>query len=85
MSNLQEIRTVIFDKNLNRVIQSDPIYEALFENIYTFCYDLYDQLTGLMTEKNILSLTKHEIKCATRDKKTLYEYYPRHQSPQKSQ
>ncbi len=35
MSKLQEVKTVIFDKNLNRIIQSDPIYEALFKNIYT--------------------------------------------------
>lgn len=128
MSKLQEIRTIVFDKNLNRIIKSDPIYEALFENVYTLtalnaflaqnamldegflhklsmsgkeyhlcyqtkdldetfefqffllanswfvvnptgCYDLYDQLTGLMTEKNILSLTQHEIKRAMRDKK----------------
>ena len=128
MSKSQEVKTVIFDKNLNRILQSDPLFEALFENIYsltalnsflaqnsmldekflhklrmsgkeyhlcyqtkdleetfefqfflltdawfvvnpTGCYDLYDQLTGLMTEKNILSLVKHEIKRATRDKK----------------
>jgi len=127
LSKLQEVKTVIFDKNLNRIIQSDPIFEALFENIYTLtalngflaqnsmldekflhklsmggkehhlcyqiadkdetfefqffllsdtwfvvnptgCYDLYDQLTGLMTEKNILSLLKHEIKRTQRDK-----------------
>lgn len=127
LSKLQEVKTVIFDKNLNRIIQSDPIFEALFENIYTLtalngflaqnsmldekflhklsmggkeyhlcyqikdkdetfefqffllsdswfvvnptgCYDLYDQLTGLMTEKNVLSLLKHEIKRTARDK-----------------
>jgi diguanylate cyclase (GGDEF)-like protein len=127
LSTLQDIKTVVFDKNLNRVIQSDPMYEALFQNIYTLtalnaflaqngmldedflhklsmggkeyhlcykmhdkeetfefqffllsdswfvvnptgCYDLYDQLTGLMTEKNILSLLKHEIKRTARDK-----------------
>lgn len=127
LSKLQEVKTVIFDKNLNRLIQSDPIFEALFENIYsltslnaflaqnamldenflhklsmggkehhlcymthdkdetfefqffllsdawfvvnpTGCYDLYDQLTGLMTEKNILSLLRHEIKRTARDK-----------------
>ena len=34
----------------------------------TGCYDLYDQLTGLMTEKNILSLLKHDIKRTMRDK-----------------
>lgn len=127
MSKLQEVRTVIFDKNLNRVIQSDSIFEALFENIYTLtglnaflaqngmldegfikklsmggkeyhlcyksidledtyefsffllsdawfvvnptgCYDIYDQLTGLMTERNVLSLLKHDIKRTTRDK-----------------
>jgi len=128
VSKLQEVKTVVFDKNLNRVIKSDPIFEALFENIYslttlnaflaqnamldenflhklnmsgkeyhlcyrtkdlddtfefqffllsdswfvvnpTGCYDLYDQLTGLMTEKNILSLVKHEIKRGIRNKK----------------
>jgi len=127
LSKLQEVTTVIFDKNLNRIVQSDPLFEALFENIYTLtalnvflaqnsmldenflhklsmggkehhlcyktedknntfefkffllsdswfvvnptgCYDLYDQLTGLMTEKNIMSLLKHEIKRAQRDK-----------------
>ena len=127
MSKLQEVKTVIFDKNLNRITQSDPVFEALFENIYslttlnaflaqnsmldekflhklsmsgkeyhlcyrtkdldetfefqffllsdswfvvnpTGCYDLYDQLTGMMTEKNILSLLKHEIKRGMRDK-----------------
>ncbi len=128
MSTLQEVKTVVFDKNLNRITHSDPVFEALFENIYsltalnsflaqnsmldenflhklnmggkeyhlcyqtkdldetfefkffllsdawfvvnpTGCYDLYDQLTGLMTEKNILSLAKHEIKRGMRDKK----------------
>ncbi len=127
MSKLQEVKTVIFDKNLNRIIQSDPIFEALFQNIFTLtalnaflaqnamldegflhklkmsgkeyhlcyqmkdldetfefhffllsdawfvvnptgCYDLYDQLTGLMTEKNILSTLKQEIKRTIRDK-----------------
>ncbi len=127
MSKLQEVRTVIFDKNLNRIIKSDPIFEALFENIYTLtglnaflaqngmlddefikklcmsgkeyhlcyksvdldetyefsffllsdswfivnptgCYDIYDQLTGLMTERSILSLLNHDIKRTTRDK-----------------
>ncbi|MDF1880362.1 hypothetical protein JHD50_03425 [Sulfurimonas sp. MAG313] len=117
MSKLQEVKTVIFDKNLNKIIQSDPIYEALFENITTLtalngflaknsmldenflhklsmggkenhlcykihdnedtfefqffllsdswfvvnptgCYDLYDQLTGLMTEKKYSLFTK---------------------------
>lgn len=127
MSKLQEVKTIIFDKNLNRMTKTDPLFEALFENIYTLtslnaflvqnsmldekflhklsmsgkeyylcyktkdlaetfefqffllsdswflvnptgCYDLYDQLTGLMTEKNILSLIKHDIKRGSRDK-----------------
>jgi len=35
MPKLQETKTVVFDKNLNRIIHSDPLFEALFENIYT--------------------------------------------------
>jgi len=127
LSKLQEVKTVIFDKNLNRIVQSDPIFEALFENIYTLtalnaflaqnsmldesflmklnmsgkeyhlcykikdntdtfefqffllsnswfvvnptgCYDLYDQLTNMMTERNIMSLISHEISKTKRDK-----------------
>jgi len=126
MPKLQETRTVVFDKNLNRIIHSDPLFEALFENIYTLtdlnaflaqngmldegflkklsmggkehhlcyqstdlddtfefrfflladswfvvnpagCYDIHDQLTGLMTEKSILSLLGHEIKRISRN------------------
>jgi diguanylate cyclase (GGDEF)-like protein len=117
----------VFDKNSNRITQSDPIFETLFENItelsvlntflaqnamldedflhklsidgkeHHLCYqrkdlsesfefhffllsdewsvinptggcDIYDQLTGLRNEKNILSLLKHEINRASRDK-----------------
>ncbi len=127
MSVLQEIRTVVFDKNSNRITQSDPVFETLFKNItelsvlntflaqnsmlneeflhklsidgmeHHLCYqrkdlsesfefhffllsddwsvvnpaggcDIYDQLTGLRNEKNILSLLKHEINRAARDK-----------------
>ena len=126
MPKLQETKTVVFDKNLNRIIHSDPLFEALFENIYTLtdlnaflaqngmldegflkklnmggkehhlcyqsvdlddtfefrfflladswfvvnstgCYDIHDQLTGLMTEKSILSLLGHEIKRISRN------------------
>lgn len=35
MPKLQDTKTVVFDKNLNRSIQSDPLFEALFVNIYT--------------------------------------------------
>ena len=35
MSKSLEIKTVIFDKNINRIIKSEPVFEALFENIYT--------------------------------------------------
>ena len=127
MAKAIEIKTVIFDKNINRVTQSDPIFEALFENIYsltelnsflaqngmidekfihklnvsgiehhmcyntvdhtetfefnffllsdswliinpTGCSDINDRLTGLLTEQNIISLLKHEIKRTQRDK-----------------
>jgi len=127
MSKLQEVKTIVFDKNLNRIIHSDPLYEALFENIYTLtdlntflaqngmldenflhklsmggkeyhlCYqskdlddtfefrffllaeswvvvnpaggnDIYDQLTGQLTEKTILALLTSEISRAKRDK-----------------
>ncbi len=126
MPKLQETKTVVFDKNLNRIIHSDPLFEALFVNIYTLtdlnaflaqngmldegflkklsmggkehhlcyqsvdlddtfefrfflladswfvvnptgCYDLHDQLTGLMTEKSILSFLAHEIKRISRN------------------
>lgn len=126
MANLQETRTVVFDKNLNRIIHSDPLFEALFVNIYTLtdlnaflaqngmldevflnklsmggkeyhlcyqsndlddtfefrfflladswtvvnptgCYDIHDQLTGLMTEKSILALLGQEIKRISRN------------------
>lgn len=126
MPKLQETKTVIFDKNLNRIIHSDPLFEALFENIYTLtdlnvflaqngmldegflkklslggkehhlcyqsidlddtfefhfflladswfvvnptgCYDIHDQLTGMMTEKSILSFLGHEIKRISRN------------------
>jgi diguanylate cyclase (GGDEF)-like protein len=127
MSKQIEVKTVIFDKNLNRVLETDPIFEALFENIYTLtdlnaflaqngmidqkfihklnisgiehhlcyhtvdkvdsfefhffllsdswliinptgCSDITDRLTGLLNEQNIISLLKHEIKRAQRDK-----------------
>lgn len=127
MSAPQGIRTVIFDKNMNLVIRSDPMYETLFGNIktltefntflskntmldenflnklkvsgkeYHVCYktvdhtetyefhffllseewiivnpggrqDIYDKLTGLLTQRSLLSLLTHEIKRATRDK-----------------
>jgi len=127
MSKQIEVKTVIFDKILNRVTQPDPIFEALFENIYTLtelnaflaqngmidqkfihklnisgiehhlcyhtidkdetfefhffllsdawliinptgCSDITDRLTGLLNEQNIISLLKHEIKRAQRDK-----------------
>jgi diguanylate cyclase (GGDEF)-like protein len=126
MPKLQETKTVVFDKNLNRIIHSDPLFTALFENIYTLtdlnaflaqngmldegflkklsmggkehhlcyqsvdlddtfefrfflladswfvvnptgCYDIHDQLTGMMTEKSILSLLGHEIKRISRN------------------
>jgi diguanylate cyclase (GGDEF)-like protein len=126
MPKLHETRTVVFDKNLNRIIHSDPLFEALFENIYTLTdlntflaqngmldegflkklsmggkehhlcyqsvdledtfefryflladswfvvnsagsYDVHDQLTGLITEKSILSLLGHEIKRISRN------------------
>lgn len=127
MAQLQKIRSVIFDKNMNRIIRSDPIYESLFVSIttltalnsllakntmldqkilsklkmggkeYHVCYkcidleetfefhfflfsddwivvnptgrhDIYDQLTGLLTERSMLSLLKHEIKRTFRNK-----------------
>lgn len=127
MTKPQEVRTVVFDKNLNRIIHSDPLFEALFENIYTLTalntflaqnamlnesflhklsmggkehhlcyqskdledtfefsffllsdswlvvnptgsYDIYDQLTGLLSETNILSLLTREISRTSRDK-----------------
>jgi diguanylate cyclase (GGDEF)-like protein len=126
MPKLQETKIVVFDKNLNRIIQSDPLFEALFVNIYTLtdlnaflaqngmldegflkklsmggkehhlcyqstdlddtfefrffllsdswfvvnpagCYDVHDQLSGLMNEKSILSLLGHEIKRISRN------------------
>lgn len=126
MPKLQETKIVVFDKNINRIIHSDPLFEALFENIYTLtdlnaflaqngmldegflkklklggkehhlcyqsldlddtfefrfflladswfvvnptgCYDIHDQLTGMMTEKSILSLLGHEIKRVSRN------------------
>lgn len=126
MSRLQKMRTVIFDKNMNLIIQSDPMFHSLFGNIntltdfniflskntmldetflsqldingneYHVCYktidrqdtyefhffllsddwiivdpigrqDIYDNLTGLLTERSALSLVKHEIKRHARD------------------
>lgn len=49
MSKLQEVKTVTFDKNLNRIIQSDPIYEALFENIYKLT-----DLNAFLAQKGML-------------------------------
>jgi len=127
MSQLQKLRTIVFDKNMNLVIKSDPMYQVLFGNItsltdfntflakntmldetflkrldlngkeYHVCYktvdkadtyefhffllsddwvivdptgrqDIYDQLTGLQTERSALSLIRHEIKRHSRDK-----------------
>lgn len=127
MPAVQEVKTVVFDKNSNRIVQSDPLFETIFDNItelsalntflaqnsmldeefltrltvdgkaHHLCYhrndlaesfefhffllseewsivnpsaacDIYDQLTGLRNEKNILSLLKHEINRAARDK-----------------
>ncbi len=127
MSNLQGIRTITFDKNMNLILHSDSMYETLFggiktltefntflakntmldekfltklniggkeyhvcyktvdlEDIYEFHFfllsddwvivnptgrhDIYDQLTGLLTERSQLSLLIHEIKRASRNK-----------------
>lgn len=127
MSASQGIRTVVFDKNMNLILRSDPMYEVLFGNIktltefntflskntmldenflnklkisgkdYHVCYktidmdetfefhffllsdewvivnsggrqDIYDKLTGLLTQRSILSLLTHEISRASRDK-----------------
>ena len=127
MAASQGIRTVIFDKNMNLILRSDPMYETLFGNIktltefntflskntmldenflnklkvsgkeYHVCYktvdleetyefhffllsdewvivnpggrqDIYDKLTGLLTQRSVISLLTHEIKRATRDK-----------------
>jgi len=127
MAKIHEIRTVIFDKNLNRIIKDDKIFKLLFKNIYTLtelnsflaqnsmmdkdflsklvikgvphnlsysyvdkedtfefnffilsddwsminhagCYDINDRLTGVLTEQNVISLLKHEIKRTIRDK-----------------
>jgi len=127
MAKMQEIRTVIFDKNLNRIVKTDKVFEVLFKNIYSLtefnsfiaqnsmmdekficrltikgkahnlyyscvdkaetlefnffilndswstishmgCHDINDRLTGVLTEQNVLSLLKHEIKRTIRDK-----------------
>ncbi len=127
MPDIKGIKTVVFDKNMNLILRSDPIFEQLFGNIktltefntflskntmldekfltklnisgkeYSVCYktvdlaetyefhffllsdewvivdpsgrqDIYDQLTGLLTERSVISLLRHEIKRASRNK-----------------
>ena len=129
MSKLQDIKTVVFDKNLNLIMNADPVFRTLFGNIntliefnaflakhemlseefstklnmsgkaYHVCYkcvdladtfefhffllsddwnivtptgrhDVHDKLTGLLTERSILSLIKQEIKRVARDKES---------------
>lgn len=58
MSKLQEIKTVIFDKNLNRIIQSDSMYEALFENINTLTeLNTFLAQNGMLDEKFLYKLS----------------------------
>lgn len=127
MSAPQGIRTVVFDKNMNLILRSDPMYQTLFGNIktltefntflskntmldesflnklqisgkeYHVCYktvdhaetfefhffllseewvivnpsgrqDIYDKLTGLLTQRSVVSFIAHEIKRSSRDK-----------------
>ena len=127
MSNLEQVRTVVFDKNMNLILRSDPIFEILFGQIttltqfttflakntmlnenfltklnisgqeYHVCYktidledtyefqffllgidwviinpagrdDIHDQLTGLLTQRSLISLLEHEIKRTAREK-----------------
>ena len=127
MSGFEGKHSIIFDKNMNLLIKSDPVFDTLFGHIstltelisflskntmldenfinnlkvdekeYQVCYktidkkdsfefhffllddswtivnprgrqDIYDQLTNLLTERNLVSLLEHELKCASRDK-----------------
>ena len=127
MPTLPKVRAVVFDKNMNLLLRSDPIFEILFGTIetltdfntflaknemldesftkklqmnnkeYHLCYrfidlvetfefhffllgdewivvnptgrhDIHDELTGLLTERSLLSLLSHEIARTHRDK-----------------
>jgi diguanylate cyclase (GGDEF)-like protein len=129
MPTLPKVRAVVFDKNMNLLLRSDPIFETLFGTIetltdfntflaknemldesftkklqmnnkeYHLCYrsidlaetfefhffllgdewvvvnptgrhDIHDELTGLLTERTLLSQLSHEIARAHRDRET---------------
>jgi len=127
MQKVKPVRSVLFDKNMNLILQSDPVFEMLFPDIKTLtvfsdflsknamlddtflmklvikgvnhhvCYkgidhdetyefqfflldeewvvinptgkhDIKDQLTGLLTERSVLSLIDNGIQRSQRDK-----------------
>jgi diguanylate cyclase (GGDEF)-like protein len=129
MSVAPKIRVAIFDKNMNILLRSDPLFKTFFGDIttltdfnaflaknemlnnnfttklhindkeYHLCckivdmqetyefhffllsdewiivnpsgrHDIYDQLTGLLTERSLLSLLEHEINKTARDNNT---------------
>ncbi len=129
MAVVPKLRVAVFDKNMNLLLQSDPMFKTLFGNIttltdfnaflaknemlnnnfttklqmndkeYHLCckivdmretyefhffllsdewiivnptgrHDIYDQLTGLLTERSLLALLEHEIDKTGRDNNT---------------
>jgi len=80
MSKNIEIRTVIFDKNLNRVIEHDPIFEALFENIYALTeLNVFLAQNGMIDQKFIHKLNisgiEHHLCYHTIDKDETFEFH----------
>lgn len=129
MSKLHDVKTAVFDKNLNLLVNTDSLFNVLFGDIktltefnaflskhemlskefsaklnisgkaYHVCYkcvdlvdtfefhfflldddwvivhptgrhDVHDRLTGLLSERSLLSLIKHEIKRTARNSDT---------------
>lgn len=80
MAKAIEVKTVIFDKNLNRVIQSDPIFEALFENIYSLTeLNSFLAQNGMIDQKFIHKLNisgiEHHLCYHTIDNDDTFEFH----------
>lgn len=62
MKKSYEVKSVIFDKNLNRIIKSDPIFEAFFKNIYSLTdLNAFIAQNGMMDEKFLNTLNMSGI------------------------
>jgi diguanylate cyclase (GGDEF)-like protein len=80
MSKQIEVKTVIFDKNLNRVLETDPIFEALFENIYTLTdLNAFLAQNGMIDQKFIHKLNisgiEHHLCYHTVDNVDSFEFH----------